>query len=84
MSIASPDSFAKDHLRSFVDRIESEEAEIRDRNQIKSEIYKEAKAMGFDVKALRKVIGDRRQDPDKRAELEAIVDLYKQALGMPS
>ena len=45
-------------------------------------MYGEAKANGFDTKALRKIIALRKQDRDERAEQEAILDLYKQALGM--
>lgn len=75
---------AGDQLRAFVERIEAVEGEIRDRNSDKSEIYKEARANGFDVKALRKVVADRRMDPSARSELEALVDLYKASLGMTS
>lgn len=42
----------------------------------------EAKGNGFDVKALRRIIRDRKRDQNDLAEEEAIVDLYKSALGM--
>ncbi len=38
--------------------------------------------LGFDVKVLRKVISLRKQDANERAEMDAILDLYLQALGM--
>lgn len=69
-------------LRSVIERIEKLEEEIRDLNADKSDVFKEAKANGFDVAALRKIIAIRRQDPDKRAELDAVVETYMAALGM--
>jgi len=74
------DSMAQDQLRSFVDRIERIETEIADLNGDKSEVYKEAKGNGFDVKVLRKVIADRRKDAGERAEFETLYDLYVAAL----
>ncbi|MBS7545090.1 DUF2312 domain-containing protein [Ancylobacter oerskovii] len=74
--------FAKEQLRSFVERIERMDEEIRALNADKRDIYAEAKGNGFDVKALKTIVAMRRQDADTRAEREAIVDLYLQALGM--
>lgn len=71
---------AADQLRAFVERIERLETEIKDLNADKSEIYKEAKANGWDVKALRALIAERRADPASVAELDAILDLYRSAL----
>src|SRR4051794_26321232 len=68
-------------LRAFVERIELEEEEIRERNANKSEIYKEAKFAGFDVKVVRKVVAVRRMDRSARAEADAMFDLYMTALG---
>ncbi len=75
------DSVAQDQLRSFVERIERIETEIADLNADKSEVYKDAKGNGFDVKVLRKVIADRRKDATERAEFETIYELYMSALG---
>ena len=47
-----------------------------------SEIFKEAKGHGFDIKALRQIIRIRAEDPNKRAEREAILDTYMTTLGM--
>src|SRR6185437_12302578 len=74
------DSVAQDQLRSFVERIELLETEIADLNSDKSEVYKEARSNGFDVKVLRKVIADRRKDATERAEFETLYDLYVAAL----
>ena len=76
----SADSVAQDMLVSYVRRIESTEDEIKALNDDKSEIYKEAKANGFDVKVLRKVIADRRKDAAERSEFEAIYELYWNAV----
>lgn len=71
-----------DHLRQFVERIERLEGEIAELNADKSEVYKEAKGSGFDVKALRKLISIRRQPVHEREELDAVLTTYMVALGM--
>jgi uncharacterized protein (UPF0335 family) len=74
--------FAKDQLKSFIERVERLEEEIKALNADKRDIFAEAKGNGFDVKALKTILQIRRQDADQRAEQEALVDLYLQALGM--
>jgi len=72
---------AREKLRQTVariERLEEEKAEIS--NQIK-EIYSEAKAFGYDTKALRKLISIRKMDRTEREEQEAILDVYLLALG---
>lgn len=72
---------SKEKLRQYVDRLErliEERTELQ--GQIK-EVYAEAKALGFDVKALREVIRLRAKDARERAEAEHVLDLYLQALG---
>jgi len=71
-----------DQLRSIVERIEAIEAEVKDRNKDKAEIYLEAKGNGYDVKALRTVVRMRRMDPDDRHEAESVLETYMHALGM--
>jgi uncharacterized protein (UPF0335 family) len=70
-------------LKSIVERIERVEADIKDMNTDKSEIYKEARGAGYDVKVLREVIKRRRTDPDALQEHESLVDTYLAALGTP-
>ncbi len=82
MSTVNPDDIAKDQLVAFVERIERLEEEKTGISDDIKEVYAEAKGNGFDVKVLRKVIALRKQDADERAEIEAILDLYLQALGM--
>jgi uncharacterized protein (UPF0335 family) len=74
--------FAKDHLKAFVERIERLEEEKKAIADDIRDVYGEAKATGFDVKALRTVIRMRKQDVDERKEQEAILETYLQALGM--
>ena len=82
MSTVNPDDIAKDQLVAFVERIERLEEEKKGISDDIKEVYAEAKGNGFDVKVLRKVISVRKQDAGERAEIEAILDLYLQALGM--
>lgn len=73
-------SVAAGQLRSIVERIERLQSEIDDLNADKSDVFKEAKSNGFDVKALRVIIAERRKDPAELQELDAVIDLYRGAL----
>ena len=42
----------------------------------------EAKGRGYDTKVLRKIVALRKRDKDDVAEEEAILEVYKSALGM--
>ncbi len=73
---------AADELRQFVERIERLEQEKKDiADQIK-EVYAESKGRGYDQKALRALVSLRKRDRDEVAEQEAVLEMYKQALGM--
>ena len=73
-------SNAQGRLRSIVERIERlEEDKAAVLTDIK-EVYAEAKGEGYDVKALREIVRIRKQDAAKRAEHQAIVDLYMHAV----
>jgi uncharacterized protein (UPF0335 family) len=74
--------FAKDHLKAFVERIERLEDEKKSIADDIRDVYAEAKATGFDVKALRTILRLRKQDADERREQEAILQTYMNALGM--
>lgn len=67
-------------LRAFIERIERIEEEIKTANGDKSEIYKEARGCGFDVKAIRQCVAARKLDTAEREERDAIFDLYWSAL----
>lgn len=74
--------FAKDQLKAYVERIERlEEEKAATATDIK-ELYAEIKGNGYDVKAIRTIIRMRKQDTDERAEQEAILETYMDALGM--
>lgn len=71
-----------EQLLQFVERIERIENDITSLKDDEKEIYSEAKSAGYDVKALRQIIKIRKVDPDKLEQEEAIVENYKNALGM--
>ena len=71
-------SVAADHLRAFIERVERLEEEIKTMNSEKSEVYKEARAMGYDVKTMRKVVSARKVEPHER------VGAVSEATGIPA
>ena len=73
---------AAERLRSFVERIERLEEERTALGADIREVYSEAKGVGFDTKVLRQLIRLRKLDSQDRQEQEAVLDLYKSALGM--
>ena len=73
---------ANNQIKALVERIEKlEEEKANIGNDIK-EVYLEAKSNGFDIKIIKKVISLRKQDSKKRAEEQAILAVYMDALGM--
>lgn len=79
-----PDSYrvTADELRQFIERFERLEAEKKDIADQQKEVMAEAKARGYDTKVMRKVIALRKRDRDEIAEEEAVLEMYKTALGM--
>lgn len=69
-------------LRAFVERFERLEAEKKDISDQQKEVMAEAKGRGYDTRVMRKLIALRKRDRDDIAEEEAILDMYKSALGM--
>lgn len=69
-------------LRSFIERIERLEEEKAELAEDIKEIYGEAKANGYDPKIMRKIVRMRKMDVDKRREEEALVEVYKLAVGL--
>jgi uncharacterized protein (UPF0335 family) len=76
------DGVAANQLRSFVERIERLEEEKKALGEDIKEVYDEAKGTGFDTKILKKIVALRKKDPDEIDEEEALLDVYKRALGM--
>ena len=73
---------AAGQLRAFIERVERLEEEKKTIADDIKEVYAEMKGTGFDTKAVRTLIRLRKQDQAERQEAEAILDLYKAALGM--
>jgi uncharacterized protein (UPF0335 family) len=67
-------------IRSFVERIEQIENEIKDLNEAKKDVFSEAKGEGFDVKILKEIIKLRKQDQDERDEHDTLLDVYMRAM----
>ena len=74
--------FAKDQLKSIIERIERLEEEKKTISDDIRDVYAESKGNGYDVKALRTIVRLRKQDPNERQEQETILETYMQALGM--
>jgi uncharacterized protein (UPF0335 family) len=71
-----------DQLRSFIERYETLEAEKKDIAEQQKEVLVEAKFCGYDTTIMREIIKLRKMAPDERAEKEAILQVYLDALGM--
>jgi uncharacterized protein (UPF0335 family) len=75
------DPIQGDQLKSVVQRIERLEEEKSTIAADIKEVYSEAKANGYDIKILRKVIALRKRDIGERQEEESLIDLYLEAVG---
>ena len=73
---------AAGELRQFIERFERLEAEKQEIAEQQKEVMAEAKGRGYDTKVMRKVIALRKRDADDIAEEEAVLEMYKSALGM--
>lgn len=71
-----------DELRQFIERYERLEMEKKDIAEQQKEVMAEAKGRGYDTKVLRKIVALRKRDQNDIAEEEAVMELYKEALGM--
>lgn len=82
LTITETDPLPGEEIRQFIERYEALEAQRQDLGEEMKEVMAEAKGRGYDTKILRKIIAIRKRDRDDLAEEEAILELYKQALGM--
>ncbi len=73
---------SREQLKSIIERVEAIELDIKERGADRSDVYKEASSNGFDVPALKAIVRARREDPDKRQEREASIELYRETLGI--
>ena len=71
-----------DELRQFIERFERLEMERKDLLDQQKEVLAEAKSRGYDTRVIKKVMAIRRRDPQEVLEEDAVLDLYKEALGM--
>ncbi len=71
-----------DRLRLLIERIERLEEEKKGIADDIRDVYAEAKAVGYDPKIMRQVVRLRKMKPDDRSEMETILDVYKNALGL--
>lgn len=75
-------NIAADELRQFIERYEHLEAEKKDISEQQKDVMSEAKARGYDTKAMKKIIALRKRDKNDIAEQGAIMTIYASALGM--
>ena len=80
--MADVGGIAGDRLKSFIERIERLEEEKRALSEDIKEVFAEAKGTGFDTKIMRQILKIRKMDKDELDEQEAMLDVYKRALGM--
>jgi len=78
----SPGAIAKDQLRLFIERIERLEEEKRGIADDIRDAYSEAKGQGYDPKIMRQIVRLRKMQPHDRAEMDAILETYRAALGI--
>jgi uncharacterized protein (UPF0335 family) len=71
-----------EQLKLFIERIETLEEEKRGLADDLKGVYAEARSNGYDVKTMRTIVRLRRMDTNARAEMEALLDTYKSALGL--
>jgi uncharacterized protein (UPF0335 family) len=72
-------------LQAIIDRLQRLEEEIKGLNDDKKAVYEEAKGNGYDVKAIKIILSELRKkdkNPDAFSETQAMVELYKAALGL--
>jgi uncharacterized protein (UPF0335 family) len=75
-------SVAADQLRLFIERIERLDEEIKGLNDDKRDVYAEAKSNGFDRKVMRELVRLRKMETHTRQEWDALVETYRQAVGL--
>jgi uncharacterized protein (UPF0335 family) len=73
---------SEEQLRLFIERIERLEEEKKGIGDDIRDTYNESKSQGFDPKIMRQIVALRKLPPHDRKEMEAILDVYKSALGI--
>ena len=78
----SDGNVAADQLRLFIERIERLEEEKKGMADDVKDVYAEAKSNGYDNKTMRKIVALRRLEAHVRQEADALLDTYRNALGL--
>ncbi len=78
----SEGAVSDDQLRLFIERIERLEEEKKGISDDVRDVYSEAKSQGYDAKIMRQIVRLRKMETNDRQEMEAILDLYKAAVGL--
>ncbi len=81
-TVSSVYKVTADELRQFLERFERLEIEKKDIADQQKEVMAEAKSRGYDIRIMRKIVSLRKRDLEDIAEEEAILTMYKTALGM--
>ena len=84
MSGPGHNSLAGEELLQFIERWEQLNVEKREIAMVQNEVMAEAKGRGYDTKVIRKLIAERKRKPDDIAEEEAVLDMYREAIKMPT
>ncbi len=78
----SEGAVSDDQLRLFIERIERLEEEKKGISDDTRDVYSEAKSQGYDTKIMKQIVRLRKMSHDDRQEMEAILELYKAAVGL--
>ncbi len=73
---------AADQLRLFIERVERLEEEKKGIADDIRDVYSEAKANGYDTKTMRAIVRLRRLETHVRQEADALLETYRNALGL--
>ena len=73
---------SNDQLRLFMERIERLDEEKKGISDDIRDVFSEAKSQGYDTKIMRQILKLRKMSQDDRQEMEALLDVYKSALGL--
>jgi uncharacterized protein (UPF0335 family) len=78
----SEGTVSNEQLRLLMERIERLEEEKKGVADDIRDVFSEAKSQGYDTKIMRQILKLRKMEPHDRAEMEALLDVYKSALGL--
>jgi len=76
------DNVSAEQLRLFIERIERLEEERKGFSDDIKDVYTEAKSTGFDTKTMKSIIRLRKMEKHHRDEADALLETYRQALGL--